>query len=79
MTYTFTVPELADDADIQVALNDFGTSVEAFVAQEFGAATTEYNGKTTISNVAGTVTSVGKIYVQSTQPSGAAVGDIWMW
>jgi hypothetical protein len=79
MPYTFTVPDLTDNANIQTALNNFGTSVQTSVDSEFLSGSKEYRGKATISNVAGTVTSVGKVYVQSTQPSGAAVGDIWMW
>lgn len=79
MAYTFTVPDLTDNANIQTALNNFGTSVEDFVAEKLSTSTTTYKGNTTISNVSGTVTSIGKVYVQSTQPSGAAVGDIWMW
>jgi hypothetical protein len=79
MPYTFTVPNLGDSANIQTALNNFGTSVEAFATDKLADGTSVYRGKSTISNVAGTVTSVGKIYVQSTQPSGAVVGDIWMF
>lgn len=78
MTYTFTLPELTDAANIRTALTNFGTSVQTSVDSEFLNEAKEYRGKTTISNT-GTVTSVGKIYVQATQPTSAAVGDIWMW
>jgi hypothetical protein len=79
MAYNFTLPALSDSANIRTALTNFGASIETSVDSEFADGATEYRGKSTLSNVAGTVTSVGKIYVQSTQPSGAVVGDIWMW
>lgn len=41
-----------------------------------GDLTGNVNGKVTI-NQSGT--SIGKIFVQSTQPTGASAGDIWMW
>jgi hypothetical protein len=38
------------------------------------------NGKVTFSNTSGTTyTPVGKIFVQATEPSSPATGDIWMW
>jgi len=79
MAYTFTLPALEDNANIRTALTNFGASIETSVDSELADGATEYKGKSTISNVAGTVTSVGKVYVQATQPSGAVTGDIWMW
>jgi type IV secretory pathway TrbL component len=79
MAYSFTIPTLDDTANVVAAFTAFGSSVASSVDSEFSSGSKEYRGKSTLSNVAGTVTSVGKIYVQSTQPSGAVIGDIWMW
>lgn len=78
---TLRVPSLSDNADITAAVGNLAADVQAALDSKVtsDSGTGFVRGKTTISNVAGVVASVGKVYVQATQPTGAVAGDIWMW
>jgi hypothetical protein len=71
-----TIPEMSDAANIQKALNDFAdsimTNISPYLVNQNKVVVSESGSPAVIG-------STGRVFLQATEPTNKAIGDVWMW